>query len=92
MVYPLRASAKVSKNEPQPEEQASLQHDVVDRAVPDFKAFHILPADVHDEVNIGVEMAGGIQVRDRFHKAEVAVKGVFDQILAIAGRPPHRRS
>ena len=45
-----------------------VEHDGVHRAVSDFKAFHILAADVDDEVHIGGEVPGGVVVGHRLHQ------------------------
>ena len=57
-----------------------------DGAVLDLEAFHVLPADVDDEVHIGQEVLGSGKVGHRLDKAAVAVEGIFDQLLTVAGR------
>ena len=66
-----------------------VEHDGVHRAAADLEALHVLTADIDDEVHIGVEVGGGVVVGYRFHQAQVAVEGVLDQVLAVAG---HRRA
>ena len=60
-----------------------VQHDGVHRAVADLEALHVLTADVDDEVHVGIEVLGSVQVSHRLHKAQVAAEGAFDEILAI---------
>ena len=63
-----------------------VEEDVADGAVLNFKALHILPADVDDKINVGQKVLSGCKVRHRFDQTAVAVEGVFDQFLAVAGR------
>ena len=43
------------------------------------------PADVDDEVHVGVEVGGGPVVGHRLHQPQVAGEGVLDQILPVPG-------
>ena len=62
-----------------------VQKDVADSPLVDFKAFHVLPADVDDKIHIGQEVPCGGEMGHGFHHAVVAVEGVFRQFLAVAG-------
>ena len=62
-----------------------VEHDGVHRAVADLKALHVLAADVDDKVHVGLEVGRRLIVGHGLHQAEIAGKGVFDEVLAIAG-------
>ena len=57
----------------------------VDDAVLDAQAFHILPADVYDEVRARKHEARGARVRDRLDLADVDAEGRLYQLFAVAG-------
>ena len=63
-----------------------VQEDVADGTILDLEALHVLTADVDDEVHIGQEVLGSGKVGHRLDKAAVAVEGIFDQLLTVAGR------
>ena len=44
-----------------------VEHDGIHRAVADLEALHVLPADVDDEIHIGVEVGGGAVMGHRLH-------------------------
>ena len=62
-----------------------VEHDGVHRSVADFKALHVLAADVDDEIHVGLEVGGRLVVGHGLHQPQVAGEGVFDQVLAVAG-------
>ena len=51
----------------------------------DFKALDVLSADVDDKLNVGHKVLCGGEVSDGLNNAVVHVKGVFDDVLAVAG-------
>ncbi|MNV46877.1 hypothetical protein D3C71_1387230 [compost metagenome] len=63
-----------------------IQHEAVDDASADFDAFHILPADIQDEIDLGHEFGGRLVMGDRLHLAAVGSKRRLDQPLAVSGR------
>ena len=63
-----------------------VQIDVVDGAVGDLKAFHVLPADVDDEFDVRQKPLGRNEVCDGFHTAVRQQECIADQILAVTGR------
>ena len=62
-----------------------VEHDGVHGPVADLEALHVLAADVDDEVHVGLEMGGGLVVGHGLHQAQIAVEGVFNKVLAVAG-------
>ena len=62
-----------------------VEQDGVHGAVADLKALHVLATDVDDEVHVGGEVTGGVQVGYGFHQPQVAGEGVLDEILTVAG-------
>ena len=48
-----------------------VEHDAVDGAVFDLETFDILSADIDDEIDVGIEKHGGLEMRHRFHDAEI---------------------
>ena len=67
-----------------PRRTGLVEHDGINGAVLDFEAFDILPADVDDEVHVGVEIQGGLEMGHRLHDAEVNLQGRFEHVLAVA--------
>ena len=67
-----------------------VKHDGIHYSVFQLKAFHILSADVHDEVHIGTPMFGGIEMSDCFYNTIVDMKCIFDEFFSVAcnGRGP----
>ena len=55
-----------------------VEHNGINRAVSDAEALDILPADVEDEVHIGLEELGGGVVRHGFNDAIVHTEGMAD--------------
>ena len=62
-----------------------VEQNRIDRPVADLEALHVLPADVDDEVHVGGEVAGGVEMGHRFDQAQVTGEGVLDEVLAVAG-------
>ena len=62
-----------------------VQKDVVDSAVVDFQALHILTADVQNEIYLRLQILGSIKVRHGFYDTIVNTKAVANQLLAVAG-------
>ncbi len=50
-----------------------------------LKAFDILSADIHDEIDIGTEIRCGLEMRDCFDDAEINAETGADEVLAVAG-------
>ena len=61
-----------------------VEENVVDRAVADLEALHILPADIDNEIHIRQECLGRREMGHRFHDAEIKAEGVLQQLLAVA--------
>ena len=61
-----------------------VEHDVLDNAVLDAQALHVLAADVQNELNAGQERLGAAQVRNGLDLAGVGLEGLDEQRLAIA--------
>ena len=65
--------------------RASLvEHDVLNHAVLDAQALHILPADVQDKLDAGQECLGAAQVRNGLDLAGIGLEGLDEQRLAVA--------
>ena len=62
-----------------------VEHDVLDDAVLDLQALHVLAADVQDELNVGDEGLGAAQVRDGLDFSGVCAQGLDEDLLAVAG-------
>ncbi len=62
-----------------------VEHDVVDDAVFHAQAFHVLAADVQDELDAGQHFLGAAQVRDGLDLARVDAQRLEQQALAVAG-------
>ena len=61
-----------------------VEHDVLDNAVLDAQALHVLAADVQNELHAGQECLGATQVRDGLDLAGVGLEGLDEQRLAVA--------
>ena len=61
-----------------------VEHDVLDNAVLDAQALHVLAADVQNELDAGQERLGAAQVRDGLDLAGVGLEGLDEQCLAVA--------
>ena len=61
-----------------------VEHDVLDDAVLDAQALHVLAADVQNELDAGQERLGAAQVRDGLDFARVGLEGLDEQRLAVA--------
>ena len=61
-----------------------VEHDGIDGAVLDLEALDVLPADVDDEIHVGIEIERGFEMRDRFHDAEIDLERRFEHILAVS--------
>ncbi len=62
-----------------------VQKDIVDSAVVDFQALHILTADVQNEIYLRLQILGGIKVRHGFYDTIVNAEAVANKLLAVAG-------
>ena len=62
-----------------------VQKDIIDGAIMDFEAFHILSADVEDKIHIGLQMMRSIKMSHGFYDAVVHAEGMANQVLAVAG-------
>ena len=62
-----------------------VQKDIVDGTVMDFQAFHILAADIQNEIYLRLQILGSIKVRHGFYDTIVNTKAVANQFLAVAG-------
>ena len=62
-----------------------VEHDVLDNAVLDAQALHVLAANVQNKLDAGQERLGAAQVRDGLDLAGVGLEGFDEQCLAIAG-------
>ena len=61
-----------------------VEHDVLDNAVLDAQALHVLAADVQDKLDAGQECLGAAQVRDGLNLAGIGLEGLDEQCLAVA--------
>ena len=61
-----------------------VEHDVLDDAVLDAQALHVLAADVQNELDAGQERLGAAQVRDGLDLAGVGLESLDEQRLAVA--------
>ena len=61
-----------------------VEHDVVDHAVLHAQAFHILTADIEDELDAGKHLLGTAQVRDRLDLARVNAQRLEQQTFAVS--------
>ena len=61
-----------------------VEHDVLDDAVLDAQALHVLAADVQNELDAGQERLGAAQVRDGLDLAGIGLEGLDEQRLAVA--------
>ena len=61
-----------------------VEHDVLDDAVLDAQALHVLAADVQNELDAGQKRLGAAQVRDGLDFARVGLEGLDEQRLAVA--------
>ncbi len=59
---------------------------MLDHAVLDLQALHVLATDVQDEVDVGDEGLGAAQVGDRLDLAGVGLERGLQDALAVAGR------
>ncbi len=62
-----------------------VEEDIAHRAILYAEAFHVLPANVDDEIHLGLEVAGRRKMGHGLHQAVVAAQGLAAQQLAIAG-------
>ena len=60
-----------------------IQHNTVYCVVLDFKAFDILTTDINNKVHIGIKIARGIIVGNRFHHAKINIERILNQVLAV---------
>ena len=61
-----------------------VEHDVLDHAVLDAQALHVLAANVQDELDAGQERLGAAQVRDGLDLAGVGLESLDEQRLTVA--------
>ena len=61
-----------------------VEHDVLDHAVLDAQALHVLAANVQNELDAGQERLGAAQMRDGLDLAGVGLEGLDEQRLAVA--------
>ena len=61
-----------------------VEHDVLDDAVLHAQAFHVLAANVQDELDAGQERLGAAQVSDGLDFTRVCLEGLDEQRLAVA--------
>ena len=61
-----------------------VEHDVLDDAVLDAQALHVLAANVQDELDAGQECLGAAQVRDGLDLAGIGLEGLDEQRLTVA--------
>ena len=61
-----------------------VEHDVLDNAVLDAQALHVLAADVQNELDAGQECFGAAQVRNGLDLAGIGFEGLDEQRLAVA--------
>ena len=65
--------------------RASLvEHDVLNHAVLDAQALHVLAADVQDKLDAGQECLGAAQVRNGLDLAGIGLEGLDEQRLTVA--------
>ena len=65
--------------------RASLvEHDVLNHAVLDAQALHVLAADVQDKLDTGQECLGAAQMRNGLNLAGIGLEGLDEQRLAVA--------
>ena len=65
--------------------RASLvEHDVLDDAVLDAQALHVLSANVQNELDAGQERLGAAQVRDGLDLAGIGLEGLNEKRLTVA--------
>ena len=57
---------------------------MLDHAVLDAQALHVLAADVEDELDTRQERLGAAQVRDGLDLAGIGLEGLDEQCLAVA--------
>ena len=50
-----------------------------------LKTLDVLSADINNELHVGHKIFRGGKVRDGFDDTEVNIKGVFDNVLSVAG-------
>ena len=62
-----------------------VEHDVLDNAVLDAQALHVLAANVQNKLDAGQERLGAAQVRDGLDLAGVGLEGLDEQGLTITG-------
>ena len=62
-----------------------VQHDVIDDAVLDAQALHVLTADVEDELDAGEHLLSATQVRNGFDLAGVNAQRLEQQALTVTG-------
>ena len=61
-----------------------VEHDVLNHAILDAQALHVLAANVQDELDARQERLGAAQMRDGLDLARVGLEGLDEQRLAIA--------
>ena len=61
-----------------------VEHDVLDDAVLDAQALHVLAANVQNELDAGQERLGAAQVRDGLDLAGIGLEGLDEQRLTVA--------
>ena len=61
-----------------------VEHDVLDDAVLDAQALHVLAADVQDKLDAGQECLGAAQMRNGLNLAGIGLEGLDEQRLAVA--------
>ena len=61
-----------------------VEHDVLDNAVLDAQALHVLAANVQNELDAGQERLGAAQVSDGLDLAGIGLEGLDEQRLAVA--------
>ena len=61
-----------------------VEHDVLNHAVLDAQALHVLAADVQNKLDAGQERLGAAQVRNGLDLAGVSLEGLDEQRLAVA--------
>ena len=62
-----------------------VEHDVLDNAVLDAQALHVLAANVQNELDAGQERLGAAQVSDGLDLAGIGLEGLDEQGLTITG-------
>ena len=61
-----------------------VEHDVLDDAVLDAQALHVLSANVQNELDAGQERLGAAQVRDGLDLAGIGLEGLNEKRLTVA--------